>query len=256
MLKFISPGLWLVGAPRRSYARSIAAIDEYLFGLIQDRRAHSLESQDLLSELIKGGMDDDLIRDQMLTLLIAGHDTSTALFAWTLYLVGSHPQVLPDLLGEAGALPVDAPPTLEQIEGLVCFKQVIDETLRLYPPIHVGNRQAAEELSVCGYEIPKGDRVMISIYATHHDETHWPEPERFDPGRFASGERHEPYTYLPFGGGPRNCIGANFAQVEARVVLARLYQCWEPALCRRPVHIHMGATLEPRPGVFMKVMPR
>jgi cytochrome P450 len=134
------------------------------------------------------------------------------------------------------------------VDSLVYFKQVIDETLRLYPPIHVGNRVSAEDLSVCGYDIPKGERVMVSIYATHHDETHWPEPERFDPERFGPGKQHTPYSYLPFGGGARNCLGANFAQVEAKVVLARIFQRYELTLTRPRVHIHMGATLEPRPG--------
>ena len=97
---------------------------------------------------------------------------------------------------------------------------------------------------------------MISFYSTHHDQTHWPYPESFDPHRFASEEKHVPYTFLPFGGGPRNCLGANFAQVEAKVVLARLFQRFDPTLIRRRVRIHMGATLEPRPGVFMRVMPR
>ena len=93
---------------------------------------------------------------------------------------------------------------------------------------------------------------MVSIYATHHDETHWPEPEHFDPERFGQGRQPVPYSYLPFGGGARNCLGANFAQVEAKVVLARIFQRYKLNLTRPRVHIHMGATLEPRPGVFMR----
>ena len=256
MLKFISPGLWLVGAPRQQYRDSIAAINDYLYGLIRDRRVHPNGGKDLLSELIADGMQDALIRDQMLTQFIAGHDTSTALLAWTLYLVGNHPRVENELLAETGILPGETSPTPEQVEDLVYFKQVIDETLRLYPPIHVGNRVSAEDLSVCGYDIPKGERVMVSIYATHHDETHWPEPEHFDPERFGQGRQPVPYSYLPFGGGARNCLGANFAQVEAKVVLARIFQRYKLNLTRPRVHIHMGATLEPRPGVFMRVERR
>ncbi len=256
MLKFISPGLWLVGTPRKQYKASIAAVDAYLYGLIRERRAHPTGGADLLSGLIADGMPDDLIRDQMLTLFIAGHDTSTALLAWTLYLVGSHPQVLPTLQAETASLDMASPPTPEQVEALVYFKQVIDELLRLYPPIHVGNRQSTQDLAVCGYAIPKGERVMVSIYATQHDEAHWPEPERFDPQRFAPGKLQTPYTYLPFGAGARNCLGANFAQVEAKVVLARLFQRCQFVLTRPRVHLHMGATLEPRPGVFMQVRPR
>jgi cytochrome P450 len=256
LLKFISPGLWLLGGPRKRYAASISTIDAYLYGLIRERRLHPNAGADLLSQLIAGGMDDDLIRDQLLTLFIAGHDTSTALLAWTLYLLGSQPRVQPALQAESAALPTDLPPTPEQVESLTYFKQVIDESLRLYPPIHVGNRMAAQDQSLCGYAIPQGERVMLSIYATHHDQTHWPEPERFDPGRFAPGQAHAPYTYLPFGGGPRNCLGANFAQVEAKVVLARLFQRYSFVLTNKRVHLHMGATLEPRPGVFMRVERR
>lgn len=256
LLKFISPGLWLLGLPQRKPVRALAAIDAYFYDLIARRRADPLGDDDLLSRLIRSGMQDGLIRDQLLTLFIAGHDTSTALLAWTLYLVGRYPQVQARLHAEAAALPLEQAPTLDQVDGLAYFGQVINETLRLYPPIHAGNRLAAGGLQVGGVDIPDGGRVMISIYATHHDETHWPEPERFDPGRFAPGVKHTPYTYLPFGAGPRNCLGAHFAQVESKVVLARLLQRYDLALLDRRVRLHMGATLEPRPGVFMRVTPR
>lgn len=256
LLKFISPGLWLLGAPRRSAERAAGKIDEYIYALVRQRRSHPLAEDDLISQLIEAGMDDDLIRDQVLTLFIAGHDTSTALLAWSLYLIGLHPEVQRRLRREVEALPADQPPSPEQLDAADYLGQVVSETLRMYPPIHVGNRLAAEELSVCGYQVPKGERVMVSIYSTHHDPAHWSEPGRFDPGRFAPGQKHLPYTYLPFGGGPRNCLGANFAQVEARVVLARLLQRYDLTLMRRRVHLHMGATLEPRPGVFLQVRPR
>jgi len=256
LLGYISPGLWLFGAPRKSVSGSLGLLDDYLFGLIHERQAHPTGGADLLSSLIAAGMEERLIRDQMLTVFIAGHDTSTALLAWALYLVGRQPQWQPELALEAAALPGGAPPEPEQVESLRLFGQVIDETLRLYPPIHVGNRLSSADWSVCGFDIPAGQRVMVSIYATHHDETQWLDPERFDPERFAPGHPVTPYAYLPFGGGARNCLGANFAQVEARVVLARLFQRHAFRLTRRRVHIHMGATLEPRPGVFMRVEPR
>jgi cytochrome P450 len=256
VLKSISPGLWLLGAPRRRAEKAVEFLDDFLYSLIRARRSQPLPGDDLLSQLIEAGMDDDLIRDQALTLFIAGHDTSTALLAWCLYLIGLHPDVLPRLTAEVDAMPGNEAPTPEQLDSAVYLDQVISETLRLYPPIHVGNRLTVETLTVCGYEIPKGERVMVSIYATHHDETHWARPEEFDPGRFAPGVKHLPYTYLPFGGGARNCLGANFASVEARVVLARLLQRFTLTLKRRRVHLHMGATLEPRPGVFVQVRPR
>lgn len=255
LLKLISPGLWLLGVPARKYEQSIAAMDEYLFGLIHLRRQGGTNSSDLLSQMTAAGMEDRLIRDQMLTLLIAGHDTSTALLAWALYLIGRHPTVQETLLEESRRLPLDRPPSPEEVEGLVNFEQVINETLRLYPPIHAGNRIAADPLPVCGVEVPQGERVLISYYATHHDDSHWPEPEKFKPDRFLAGQKHTPYTFVPFGGGPRNCLGANFAQVEAKVILARIYQRFDLTLMRKRVSLHMGATLEPRPGVFIKVLP-
>ena len=136
---------------------------------------------------------------------------------------------------------------------------VIKETLRLYPPIHVGNRRADEDLALCGYRIPAGTRVMYSIYLSHRDPDHWSEPEKFDPDRFRheAEEDRPPFTYVPFGGGPRNCIGAAFAQVESKVVLARLLREWDLELLNgKQIHPHMGATLEPRPGVLMRVRRR
>jgi cytochrome P450 len=97
---------------------------------------------------------------------------------------------------------------------------------------------------------------MYSIYATHHDEKHWNNPEQFDPDRFAPGVKPQPYTFVPFGGGPRNCIGAAFAQVEAKVVLARILQRFKLRLLQEDFRVYMGATLEPRPGVLMQVSPR
>ena len=136
--------------------------------------------------------------------------------------------------------------------------QVIKETLRLYPPIHVGNRQAKGDIEVGGYEIPSGTRVMMSIYLSHRDPAHWQEPNAFCPERFArnSPEKVPPLTYIPFGGVPRKCIGAAFAQVEAKGVLARLLQTFDLMLEKQPIRPYMGATLEPHPGVWMRFRRR
>jgi cytochrome P450 len=147
-------------------------------------------------------------------------------------------------------------PSLEHMDQLQYLGQVIDETLRIYPPIHIGNRHLAEDLDFQGYRLPAGRRLMYSIYATHHDEKHWNNPEQFDPDRFAPGVKPQPYTFVPFGGGPRNCIGAAFAQVEAKVVLARILQRFKLRLLQEDFRVYMGATLEPRPGVLMQVSPR
>lgn len=261
ILRYISPGLWLIWrhVPRPGYGPARREIDDYLYRIIQARRAAVREAKDLLGLLVAAPeMSDDLIRDQLLTMLIAGHDTSTALLAWALYLLGSHPAVMARAQAEVDAvLGVDAP-DFAHLEQLVYLERTIKETLRLYPPIHMGNRTAAVDLEFQGFRIPAGERVVYSIYLTHRHPRYWPEPERFDPDRFGSEQNRTrvPYTYLPFGGGPRNCIGAAFAEVEAKVVLARLLQNFHLKLVQTGVHPYMGATLEPRPGVIMLAQRR
>jgi len=261
-LRYISPGLWTVwpGIPRPGFRRALRTVDDFLYHIIAARRESATDSDDDMLGLLVNtpGMSDDLIRDQLLTILIAGHDTSTALLAWALYLLGKHPEVMQRVQAEVDAALGDAVPTLERVVELTYLEQVIDETMRLYPPIHIGNRIAARDLHFEGYRIPAGTRVVYSIYLTHRHKAHWPDPERFDPERFGpqAGQKPAPYAYLPFGGGPRNCIGAAFAQVEGKVVLSRIVQNFEFTLTGSKVHAHMGATLEPRPGVMMHVRPR
>jgi cytochrome P450 len=188
-------------------------------------------------------------------MLIAGHDTSTALLAWVLFLLGSHSEVMAQVKSEVDEVLGGEPPQEHHLHRLSLLDGVIKETLRLYPPIHVGNRRALAGATVQGYGIPEGLRVMASIYLTHRDGDVWAEPEKFCPHRFGAEEKGKrpSFSYIPFGGGPRNCIGAAFAQVEAKVVLARILQQVDMELLKKDVRLHMGATLEPRPGVLMGV---
>jgi cytochrome P450 len=263
LLKYISPGLWLVwrGMPRPGYARARRQVDAYLYQLIQTRRAKlrtvEADPEDLLGMLVASpDMTDDLIRDQMLTMLIAGHDTSTALLAWALYLLGRHPAALAQARAEVETVLGDAAPTLEHMTQLRYLERVINESLRLYPPLHIGTRTAAIDLEFQGYCIPAGTRVLYSPYLTHRQPEYWPDPARFNPDRFTSEQTRPPYSFVPFGGGSRTCIGAAFAQVEAKVILARLLQQFELELIQPKVRLHMGVTLEPRPGVIMRARRR
>ncbi len=259
-IAYISPGFWIVWPkiPRFGFDGPLQQLDSYLYEVIRGRRADPGDETDLLSHLVNSGLSDDLIRDQILTLLIAGHDTSTATLAWALYLLGRHPQAMAAAKDEVDQVLGQDRPALEQIGQLHYLEQVVKETLRLYPPIHVGNRIAGEDVVVDGYLIPAGTRVMYSIYLSHRHQAYWPEPDEFRPERFDRSGRAEqpPFTYVPFGGGPRNCIGAAFALVESKVVLARILQHFDLQLVDQNVKPYMGATLEPHPGVLMRVSRR
>jgi cytochrome P450 len=253
-IKFISPGTWILWRkiPRPGYEKSLKQLDDYLYQMISERRQRTVDHptnghcpNDLLQHLIDAGLTDNVIRDQMLTLLIAGHDTSTALLAWTFALLGQHPDIQARLVREVDAM--SKSPLLDQ---------VIKESLRLYPPIHLGNRQVVKEVPLDHGTIPAGERLFYSIYLTHRDPAVWENPQAFCPERFGRGRKTPPFSYIPFGAGPRACIGAAFGQAEARIVIARLLQTHRFEFTNHKLHAHMGATLEPGPGVRMRVFRR
>lgn len=270
ILKYISPGIWILwpDIPRFKYNQSRQVLDDYLYSIIQERRKQLEENTeqhdpvDLLSILILSPqMTDDLIRDQLLTLFIAGHDTSTALLAWALYLLASHPEHMSRTVEEVDNALDNDPQHVSygDFKEMHFLEQVIQETLRLYPPIHVGNRKAVRDMTINGYSVTEGSRVMCSIYLSHNDPKQWDDPGSFKPQRFdkTSGEKVPPLTYIPFGAGPRNCIGAVFARVEAKVVLARLLSEFNFELMDDvPLQPYMGATLEPSGGVKMRIFRR
>ena len=245
-IRYISPGPWILWRrmPRPGYRKPLKVLDDYLYRIIAERRMGDFE-QDLLQQLVDAGLTDDVIRDQMLTMLIAGHDTSTALLAWTFALIGQHPDVHARVVQE-----------VDTLQRSSLLDQVIKESLRLYPPIHIGNRRVAEKMELEGEEIPAGERMFYSIYLTHRDPAIWENAESFCPERFTHGRKTPPFSYVPFGGGPRACIGAAFGQAEARLVMARLLQTHTFEFTNHSIHAHMGATLEPRPGVRMRVFQR
>lgn len=252
-IQYISPGGWILWRkmPRIGFGKHLRVLDDYLFEIIEERRnkkdAWKVERrrEDLLQHLIDAGLSDDVIRDQMLTMLIAGHDTSTALLAWTFALLGQHPEVHRHLVHE-----IDDPGKTPLLD------QVIKESLRLYPPIHIGNRRVIEKMEFGDGDLPAGERMFYSIYLTHRDPEIWENAEEFCPERFRRGQKTPPFSYVPFGGGPRACIGAAFGQAEARTVIARLLQTHMFVFTNHKIRAYMGATLEPRPGVRMRVFQR
>jgi cytochrome P450 len=256
-----------VPTPRnRRFLAARAALDEIVYGIISGRRRSPGEHDDLLALLMEArdedtgeGMSDKQLRDEVITLFLAGHETTANALTWASYLLSTHVGVARRLRVEVDEALQGRTPTASDLPNLAYTRMVIDETLRLYPPAWITNRRAIEDDTVCGYRIPADAMVSISPYVTHRDPVLWENPEGFDPERFAperSATRPH-YAYFPFGGGPRQCIGKGFALMEATLVLALLAQNCELYLVPgRKVETEALATLRPRYGMWMTAHPR
>jgi cytochrome P450 len=206
-----------------------------------------------------GGMSDKQIRDEAMTLFLAGHETTANALAWTWYLLARHPEIYARLQAEADAAAPGgrSTPRFEDLARLSYTLQVFKEAMRLYPPAYALARQAMEDVEIAGYHIPRRAIVLLSPYLLHRDPAVFPDPERFEPDRFTpDAERARPrHAYLPFGGGPRVCIGSAFALMEGQIVLATLARRVTLRLAApdRPVEPDPMITLRPRGGIPMIV---
>jgi cytochrome P450 len=218
---------------------------------------------DLLDLLLEGEdpksgrrMTTSELRDNLLTFIVAGHETTALTLSWALYLCAFDPQVQAAARDEAMAVLGGRAATQADIARLPLTRQIIDETLRLYPPAAFLSRTAQRADTLCGREILPGDTVVLPIYALHRHHMLWNDPDRFDPTRFVEPKAIERFAYLPFGDGPRVCIGANFALQEAVIILATLLARHRFSLVAgkspQPVMI---LTLRPEGGVWLKVEP-
>ncbi|HEV2859131.1 MAG TPA: cytochrome P450 [Solirubrobacterales bacterium] len=255
------------GTPWSRLVRSRAVLDEIVFGEIARRRAAPDPGRrDILSLLVRargaGGEEfsDREIRDQVMTLMFAGHDTSTSTLTFMLHELARHPEVVRRLQGEQDRVLGGASPTPQQLEKEMPYlEMVLDEVLRLYPPAWIGPRRAIAEFEFGGYTVPRGAYVNYCSWASHRLPEVFPEPEAFLPERF-SRERKAALprgAYVPFGGGSRICIGKRFGQTEVKLVATKLLQCLRfEALPGRTVTIRQMPTLSPRGGLKMRVRPR
>lgn len=213
------------------FKRALVEIDRFLLGMIERRRASGELGQrgDLLDVLLQAsdeetgrGMSVQQLRDEMVTVFLAGHETTAISLGWALYLLSQHRDAQELLQAEADALARD--PTADDLAALPATRRVIEEALRLFPPVWINPRQALAEDEVDGFRIPAGAMVLNFVYATHRHPEFWADPERFDPDRFLPEQvrdRH-PLAFMPFGGGHRVCIGMNFALQEMIMYVAAL----------------------------------
>lgn len=255
------------GSPWRRLVASRKVLDEIVFGEISRRRASpDSDRNDILSLLAgvrgEGGeaFTDREIRDQVMTLMFAGHDTSTSTLTFLLHELARHPDVLARLVEEQDRVLGGATPTIDQLEREMPFlDMVLDELLRLYPPAWIGPRRAVREFEFGGWTVPRGAYVNYCSWASHRIPEVFPEPEAFVPERFTR-ERKAALprgAYVPFGGGQRICIGKRFGQTEVKLVATMLLQRLRlDALPGRVMTVRQMPTLSPKGGLKMRVLPR
>ena len=257
-------------AQQRRFRLAVAAYNEIVQQLIEARRqtlrADGAESADLLAHLIRvhdeaggDGMTAQQLRDEVITLIGAGVETSAQALSWTWHLLAQHSDVTRQLQAELDVVLGTRPPTLADLPQLPYSRMILDETLRLYPPSALLPRQANAADRIGAYHIPRNAVIMMSQYVTHRHADFWPEPERFNPGRFdptLTNVRHR-FAYFPFGEGPRICIGKSLALMEMHVTLATLAQGYTlHGIPGREAHPELAATLRPRHGLWMTVRER
>lgn len=245
---------------------ALRTLNRTVFRLIEKRRASQEARHDLLDMLLKAqdqetgrGMTDQQLRDEVMTIFFAGHETTALTLTWVWTLLMDHPEKLNLLREEVDRVLGDRVPGVEDLEKLPYTAMAIDETLRLYPPAWVFVRTAAEDDTLSGWHIPKGSFLMLSPYITQHDPELWEDPEAFSPERFApenSGDIAK-NSYYPFGGGPRMCIGKNFALMEAQLFLAMMVQRFDMRLLPgQTVEPHYYVTLRPKGDVMVSLKKR
>jgi cytochrome P450 len=229
---------------------------------IEARRATGPHLPPDLLDLLLAGADPETgrrmttseLRDNLLTFIVAGHETTALTLSWALYLCAFDPSVQEAARAEAQAVLGDRAATAVDLPALPLVRRIVDETLRLYPPAAFLSRTAQGADALCGREVQRGDTVILPIYALHRHHALWTDPDSFDPARFANPKAIPRFHYLPFGDGPRICIGANFALQEALIILATLLARFRfSAIKGRAPKPVMILTLRPEGGVWLMV---
>lgn len=256
---FLSPLYW-----RHKAARAV--FDDIVYGIIERRRRTDAPMPDLLGMLLDArdgetgqGMSDSQLRDEVTTLLVTGHESTANATTWTLYALAQHPEITARVRSEIADVCGEALPTDAQLREQTYLRQVIEEAMRLYPPAWTTSRTAIEDDVILGYPVPAGTDVMVSPHVMHQNPRYWDTPTRFDPDRFApeARDRRPKFAYIPFGGGPRSCIGSNFAMMEMQIAITSLLQSFDLELAETgPVEREAVISIRPKNGIRFRAVPR
>jgi cytochrome P450 len=258
---------WFPFAARRRTAKTMKEVDAIVLDVVRERRKSGVLGDDLLSRLLvardeadpERGMSDQQLRDEVMTLFMAGHETTANALAWTLMLLAEHPEIDHRLDDELSRVLDGRPATADDLASLPLADAIVKESMRLYPPAHTIGREATRDLRLGPFELPAHTSILISPWAMHHDPRFFPDPEAFHPDRWLDGSTAKlpKNAYMPFGGGPRVCVGNHFAIMEAVLVLVTIAQRARfERLSRDSIGVQPAITLRPLGGLPLRVRRR
>jgi cytochrome P450 len=246
----------------RRYFRDVSEIDRIVFRIIAERRASGYDEGDLLSMLLEAQdedgshMTDAQLRDEVMTLFLAGHETTALALSWSWYLLATHPEAEQKFHAELREVLGGRAPNVSDLPRLKYTEMIAKEAMRLYPPAYAVGREAIEETEIGGYRVPKGTQLFAFQWVTHRDPRYFDEPDAFRPERWSNGEQVAKYAYFPFGAGPRQCIGNYFAMMEVVLLLATIGQRFRFSLDpAHKVEVLPVLSLRPKNGIKVIVEP-
>lgn len=247
----------------RRYHKSLQDLDEVVWGIIRERRNNPDSGDDLLSMLLDArdertgeAMNERQLRDEVATILLAGNETTANALSWTWYLLHKHPEVEHEFHRELDQVLAGREPSLKDLKSLPYTEMIFQESMRLFPPAWAISRKPVADDEIASYPIPAGSTVLICPYVTHRNPEYWDDSDSFKPERFAHGTPND-YSYFPFGGGPRKCLGNGFAMMEGQLILATLAQHFSiRILNERDIKLNPQVTLRPRNGMKAAITRR
>ena len=267
-VRFAAPQ-WLPMPGDSEYRTALETMESVIDDIVTERRGTQGDADteegpdDLLSILLRaqdrGEQTDRQIRDEVMTMLLAGHDTTALTLTYTWYLLSEHPDVERRVHEEIETVLGGDPPTMAAVNELSYVERVVDEAMRLYPPVYTMFREATESVELGGYRLPEEATIMVSQWAMHRSKRFWDDPDAFDPDRWTRERtRDRPrFAYFPFGGGPRHCIGKHLAKLEAKLILARTAQQYRLEYAGdEPFELWPTLTMHPRNGMPMRLHER
>ncbi len=256
--------LWVPTARNREFRSVMQFMDGLMYELLAERRRSGAHYDDLLDLLLQAhdeetgeGLTDQELRDEALTIFAAGHETTANALSWTWYLLATHPEAKARFHEEVDQVLQGRTPNADDLQHLPYTRALFDESLRLYPPAPAVHRKAATRTTVCGLSLPEGAFVLVGTHNLHRHPAFWTHPEEFRPERWLEGGRPSSrYAYMPFGAGPRTCVGLHFASVEGPLLLALIGRRYDLQLAQDTVEPELMVTLRPKGGIRMMLQPR